>query len=274
MSKRKKSSDIYLYIIIIVMLIIFLFPVYWIVTMSLKTRLEAISIPPVWFFRPTLDNYATVLSGGSFPRNFMNSLIISISTVFLSVLVGTPAAYALARFHFRHKDKVMFWILSTRMAPPIAVIIPFFLIFRDLRLLDSHMALIIVYLTFNLSFVVWLMRSFFRDIPSELEEAALVDGATDLGAFAHIALPLSIPGVVASTILCFIFSWNEFFYALILTRRFSQTLPVTIHSYIGFMGIEWERMAAGAVMAAVPILVLALIVQKYLVRGLTLGAVK
>jgi multiple sugar transport system permease protein len=141
-------------------------------------------------------------------------------------------------------------------------------------MLDSHITLIIVYLTFNLSFVIWLMRGFFNEVPQELEEAALVDGTTDLGAFVRIAFPLAAPGIVASTILSFLFSWNEFFFALILTRKVAQTLPVTISGYIGFMGIEWENMSAAAVMASLPILVLAMIVQKYLVRGLTLGAIK
>jgi len=253
----KKNKKIGIYILIGILLIFFLFPVYWIVTMSLKTRIQAISIPPVWL---------KVLFESAFPRNFLNSFFISAITVLLSVLLGTPAAYALSRYHFKRKGNLLFWILSTRFAPPIAVIIPFFLLFRDLKMLDSHITLIIVYLTFNLSFVIWLMRGFFNEVPQELEEAALVDGTTDLGAFIRIAFPLAAPGIVASTILSFLFSWNEFFFALILTRKVAQTLPVAIYGYIGFMGIEWENMAAAAVMASLPILVLAMIVQKYLVR--------
>jgi len=269
-----KKKKLVLYILIGILLVFFLFPVYWIVTMSLKTRIQAISIPPVWFFKPMLSNYVKVITESAFPRNFLNSLIISLATVLLSVLLGTPAAYALSRYHFRRKGDLLFWILSTRFAPPIAVIIPFFLLFRDLKMLDSHLTLIIVYLTFNLSFIIWLMRGFFIEVPQELEEAALVDGTTDLGAFVRIAFPLAAPGIVASTILSFLFSWNEFFFALILTRKFAQTLPVAISGYIGFMGIEWENMSAAAVMASIPILILAMIVQKYLVRGLTLGAIK
>jgi len=160
------------------------------------------------------------------------------------------------------------------MAPPIAVIIPFFMMFRAVHMLDSHSALIIVYITFNLSLVIWLMRGFFSELPEELEEAALVDGASELGVFFRIALPLVSPGIVATMILGFLFSWNEFFFALILTRKVAQTVPVAIAGYIGFMGIRWEEMTAAAVISSVPTLVLAIVVHRYLVRGLTLGAIR
>ncbi len=273
MAKKGGGCLFWRYFLVILFLVFFLFPVYWIVAMSLKSRVEAISIPPIWFFKPKIGNYFKVLES-PFSRAMINSLIVSSCSVLLSILIGTPAAYALARFQFKHKSDLLFWILSTRMAPYIAVGIPFFLIFRNLGMLDTHIALIIVYLTFNLSFVIWLMRSFFMEIPQELEEAALVDGSTELGAFLKISMPLAIPGLVASTILSFIFSWNEFFFALILTRRTAQTVPVAISSYIGFMGIRWEEMAAAAVIASLPIIILALLVHKHLVRGLTMGAIK
>jgi len=272
---RKKQKPLwYLYAALVILLIFFLFPVYWIFVTSLKTRVQAIALPPVWIFRPILSNYIKVFSEKTFIRAFSNSLVISIAAVFLSALIGIPAAYAFSRCKFRFKSNLLFWILSTRMAPPIAVIIPFFLLFKDLRMLDSHLSLIVVYLTFNLSFLIWLMRGFFEEIPQELEEAALVDGATDLQAFARIALPLAAPGIVASVILSFLFSWNEFFFALILTRKVAQTLPVMVSGYIGFMGIEWEKMSAAAVAATLPVLIMSMLVQKYLVRGLTMGAIK
>jgi len=263
-----------IYISLAIILAFFLFPVFWVITTSLKTRIQAIAMPPVWLFKPMFRNYFKVLFQSPFPRYFANSLIISLSAVFISIACGTPAAYALSRFEFRHKQDLLFWILSTRMAPPIAVIIPFFMMFRAAHMLDSHFALIIVYITFNLSLVIWLMRGFFSELPEELEEAALVDGASELGVFFRIALPLVSPGIVATMILGFLFSWNEFFFALILTRKVAQTVPVAIAGYIGFMGIRWEEMTAAAVISSVPTLVLAIVVQRYLVRGLTLGARK
>lgn len=263
-----------LYVILIVFLAFFLFPIYWIVATSLKTRIQAISLPPAWIFKPIFSNYLKVFSEKAFIRSFLNSLSVSVLAVFLSACIGVPAAYALARYKFKGKSNLLFWILSTRMAPPIAVIIPFFLLFKDLRMLDSRLSLVIVYLTFNLSFIIWLMQGFFEEIPHELEEAALVDGTDDIGAFIKIVIPLAVPGIVASIILSFLFSWNEFFFALILTRKIAQTLPVMVSSYIGFMGIEWEKMSAAAISATLPVLVIAIVVQKHLVRGLTLGAVK
>ncbi|MEM2001989.1 MAG: carbohydrate ABC transporter permease [Candidatus Methanomethylicaceae archaeon] len=273
MRRRKQGAPWYLYLTLVVLLVLSLFPTYWIVVTSLKTRVQAIAIPPVWFFKPVFSNYAKVFSDPAFVRGFTNSLITSTLAVFLSALIGIPAAYALARYKFRAKNNLLFWILSTRMAPPIAVIIPFFLLFKNLRMLDSRISLVTVYLTFNLSFLIWMMKGFFEEIPQELEEAALVDGATDFIAFAKIALPLAAPGIVASVILSFLFSWNEFFFALILTRKVAQTLPVMVSGYIGFMGIEWERMSA-ATAATLPVLALAMLVQRHLVRGLTMGAIK
>jgi len=263
-----------IYVLLGIILVFFLFPVFWVVATSLKTRVQAIAMPPVWFFKPMFRNYFKVLFQSAFPKYFLNSLIISLSAIFLSVLVGTPAAYALSRFEFRRKKDLLFWILSTRMAPPIAVILPFYIMFRATHMLDTHLSLIIVYLTFNLSLVIWLMRGFFNELPQELEEAALIDGASELGVFLKIALPLVSPGLVATTILGFLFSWNEFFFALILTRKVAQTVPVSIAGFIGFMGIRWEEMTAAAVISSLPTLVLAIIVHRYLVRGLTLGAVK
>lgn len=273
-ARKKRWSRWYLYLPLTAFLVFLLFPVYWILATSLKTRIQAIAIPPVWVFRPNFSNYSKVFSEKTFVRAFSNSLIVSTSAVLFSGLVGIPAAYALTRYRFRAKNNLLFWILSTRMAPPIAVIIPFFLLFKDLRMLDSRLPLIIVYLTFNLSFIIWLMRGFFEEIPQELEEAALVDGAADLQAFMRVTLPLAAPGIVASVILSFLFSWNEFFFALILTRKVAQTLPVMVSGYIGFMGIEWERMSAAAVAATIPVLLISILVQKYLVRGLTMGAIK
>jgi ABC-type glycerol-3-phosphate transport system permease component len=194
--------------------------------------------------------------------------------VAVSIVLGAPASYALSRYNFRRKRSVSNWILTTRMAPPVAVALPMFLLMKFFNLLDTRLSLIILYTTFNLSFVIWLMRGFFEEIPRELDEAALIDGCSPVNAFVRIVLPLVAPGLAAVAIFCFIFSWNEFFYALIMTHSKSRTVPVGVQGFIGLYGIKWGEMTAAASLATVPILAFAIATQKHLVRGLTLGAIK
>lgn len=270
----KVCKSVIIYCITVILLGLFLFPILWIVLTSFKTRFQTFAIPPVWLFIPTFQNYYKILFQSSFIYNLLNSVIICTVTVMISILIGTPAAYTLANYNFRRKEDLTFWILSTRMAPPIAVAIPFYLIAVKLGVIDTRLILIVVYMTFNLSFVIWMMKGFFEDLPRELDEAAMVDGCSRLQAFIRISLPLASPGLMATAIFSFIFSWNEFLFALVLTRTNARTVPIAVAGFIGWMGIRWEEMSVAAVMALIPAIVFALAIRKYLARGLTFGSLR
>jgi len=270
---RKSGITIGLYLLIGLFLIWTLFPILWIFLTSLKTTQQINAIPPLFVFKPTFENYVHVFSGKTMTA-LQNSLIISCSTVVLGIVVGLPAAYVLARARFKARGQVNFWILSMRMAPPFAFIVPYYLTFRFLGLLDTHLALILINLTFSLPFAVWMLESVISDLPAEIEEAALIDGCSRFGVIRQIVVPLTAPSIAATAILTFIFSWNEFFFANILTGTTTQTMPVTLISFIGLMGVNWVQMSAAGIVAIVPTIILALLAQRFLVRGLTLGAVK
>lgn len=255
-------------------ILVFTLPLLWFFLTSIKTRVDAFSMPPAFIFTPTLSNFSDVLSNGSFLHNYSNSLIISISTTLISLLIGVPAAYALARFEMKGKNDLAFWILSTRMAPPVMVILPFYLLFQKVHLLDTYTGLILVYLTICLPFVVWMMRGYIESIPLDLENAARIDGASRLQAFFKVILPLSMPGIVASGIFAFIMAWNEFLLALILTGNTTKTTTVAITSFITLEGIRWGEIAAAGTLISLPVIVFGILIQKYLVSGLTMGGVK
>jgi len=250
-----------------------LFPFLWLLQMSLKADAEAFEMPPRLIFVPTFEHYVALFQG-AFARSFSNSVIVSVSTTLISLALGVPAAYALSRAGFRANKSIALWVLTTRMAPPIAFAIPFFLAYRRLDLIDTLLGLVIVYLTFNLSLVIWMMRAFFDGLPRSLEEAAAIDGASPMETFLRIVLPLAGPGLATTAIFCFLFAWNDFFYALILTRSQAQMAPVAIVNFMNYEGWEWGRIAAGATMIMLPVVVFALLVRKYLIRGLTAGALK
>lgn len=253
-------------------------PVYWLVTISLKREIDQFAYPPLWWgFPPTLEHYRDAFLVRSFGRFLVNSALTAAGSTILALLAGTPAAYALARFRWpgRWGERIGFSILSTRMLPPIVTIVPLFLMMRQAHLLNSLAGLGIVYTAFNLPFVIWMMRGFFDEIPPELEEAALLDGESRLGALLRIVLPLARPGLAATAIFCSIVAWNEFLFALILTQTESATtLPVGIAARVTQYEIQWGAMSAAGVVAIIPVLVFAALAQKYLVRGLSLGAVK
>jgi multiple sugar transport system permease protein len=255
--------------------LVYLLPTFWIVTTSFKTGADAFAMPPKWFnFGWTLENYRKAFIDYHMMGNAANSLIATSGSTLLALLLGTPAAYALSRFNFKLRENIMFWFLSTRMAPPILVAVPFFLISRRLGLYDTLTLLIFVYVLVNLAWVVFMMRSFFDEIPLELDESAMVDGASRFGAFRRIALPLTLPGLAATTIFCLIMAWNEYFFALVLTSDNAQTLPAAITTFLTVHGLLWGPMTAAGTVVMLPILVFALWVQKYLIRGLTMGAIK
>ncbi|HEY0406744.1 MAG TPA: carbohydrate ABC transporter permease [Pyrinomonadaceae bacterium] len=259
-------------------LFIALAPVYWMLTISLKSEVEQFAVPPRWFsFTPTLFHYREAFIERSFGQYLLTSAVVAVLSTICAMLLGTLAAYALARFRFprRLDTRLSLWILSTRMFPPIVTAVPLFLMMRDARLLNTRAALVIVYTAFNLPFVVWMMRGFFREIPREIEEAAMVDGDSRLGALWRVLLPLVAPGLAATAVFCLIISWNEFLFALVLTQTdAAMTLPVGLAGRVTQYEIKWGVMSAAGVVAMIPILVFAMAVQRYLVRGLSLGAVK
>ncbi len=257
----------------IVLAVLALAPFLWLLVMSLKTNAEIFRWPPRLFFPATLANYAALWTS-EFRGSFGNSLVVSVASTALSLLIGVPAAYALSRWQSRGSASITLWILASRMAPPIAFTIPYFLAYRYMDLLDTRTGLVIIYLTFNLSLVIWMMRPFYDQLPRSLEEAAWIDGATQWQAFRRIVLPLSGPGLAATAILCFLFAWNDFFFALILTRSDAMTAPVAVVNFMNYEGWEWGRIAAGGTMIMLPVLVFSFIVRRYLVSGLTGGAIK
>jgi len=279
LSKRKKlikrGRQLIILIILGLALVYFLFPIYFIVSTAFKERVLAFSYPPQWVFKPTLTNFRVVLAKVEFTKAFLNSVVVALSSVFIAMILGVPAGYALARYRFKSKKNVIMWILSTRMAPPIVIIIPFFVIVNALHLYDTKIALVVIYTVFNLPLSILMMKSFFEELPIELEEAGLIDGGTVNTVFRKIVLPLVKPGLAATFILCFIFSWNEFMLAMILTGRQAKTLPVVVTGYIQqTRGILWAEMSAASVMIMIPLIILSLFIQKYLVRGLTFGSIK
>lgn len=277
-TRRTTLSRITRYLLLVVAVLIALAPVYWMTTISLKNEVDQFASPPLWFrFVPTFTHYVDAFFNRSFGRLLVTSAIVSILSTLFALTIGTIAAYALARLRFPYKldERLSFWILSTRMFPPIVTAVPIFLLMRDVRLLNTITSLVIVYTAFNLPFVVWMMRGFFQELPRELEEAAMVDGDSRFGAMMRVVLPLAAPGLAATAVFCLIVSWNEFLFALVLTQtEAAMTLPVGIAGQVTQYEIKWGVMSAAGVVAMLPILIFALAVQRYLVRGLSLGAVK
>jgi multiple sugar transport system permease protein len=271
--QRRALHPTLIYTQVALLLFLTLFPVFWLLQMSLKVETQAFQMPPKLLFVPTFENYFALFQG-KFARSFDNSLIVSVTTTLVSLLLGVPAAYALSRAGFRAEKSIALWILTTRMAPSIAFAIPFFLAYRYMGLIDTLLGLVIIYLTFNLSLVIWMMRTFFDGLPRSLEEAAEIDGAGLLAVFLRITLPLAGPGVVTTAIFCFLFAWNDFFYALVLTRSRAQMAPVAIVNFMNYEGWEWGKIAAGGTMIMLPVVAFSLLVRRYLIRGLTAGALK
>lgn len=273
----------------------FMFPLYWILISSFKTRADVINVVPSYIpyvqFSPTLDNYRDVFftqgvqsgSGATvnasadvsqFRDRLINSIIITGASTILAVLVGTLTAYAVSRFTIPLESDFMFFVLSTRMLPPIVVLIPIFVLFSDLGLRDSYWGLIILYTAFNLPFVVWIMKGFFDEIPSEYEDAAMMDGYSRLQAIYKIVIPEAIPAMAATAVFSIIVSWNEFVLANFLNRDSASTVPPFLNSIIGVGAVEWGRLAAASVIYVIPVIIFTFIVRNHLLRGVTFGAVR
>ncbi len=270
-ARRQRNGRRIRHISAIAILIIVLFPFFWMLQMSIRPTADIFAFK--WAFTPTFEHYAALWTG-HFTRSFWNSVVTSTTSTLFSMLLGVPAAYTLSRARFRAKRQIALWVLATRMAPPIAFTIPFFLAYRYIGLTDNVWGLALIYVTFNLALVMWMMQTFFDSVPKALEEAAWIDGCSVWGAFRRITLPLAAPGLAATAVLCFILSWNDFFFALILTRSQAQTAPVAIVNFLQYEGWEWGKIAAGGTLVMLPVVVFTILVRTYLVRGLTAGGVK
>jgi multiple sugar transport system permease protein len=252
-------------------LIVFLFPIVWIFTTAYKPTREIFATPPALLFEPTLRNFTTLFGAFDIPQLTLNTLIISLGTAVLALLLGTPAAYALARLNTGWAHVVAYVFLAIRMIPPVAILIPFYLMMRDVGLLGTYWALIILDAMQSTSFVVWMMFGYFRALPKEMEEAAVVDGATQMGTFLRIAVPAAVPGLVASALFCIIFAWNNFIFPAFLTNAETRPLSVALISAYGSNEITWGTMGAMMHFSVLPIVALALILNRYFVQGVTRG---
>jgi len=271
-------------VLIALVLIFFLFPIFWIFLMSFQTNEDILRIPPSLFFSPTLANYEALITGKltsasgtldiAFMKNLWNSVLLSALSVAIALLLGEPAAYAFARFKFRLSEDIAFTLLSFRFAPPLLVLLPLSLFFRDLGLTDTYIGLIWVYQLIALPLILWIVRGYFEDISPDIEHAYRVAGHSWWRTFTRIAVPLAGPGIAAAGLLAFIFCWNNFVFALILASADKQPVTVGALAFVTASGIQYGQVAAAIVLSVTPTLLLALYAQRYLVEGLSLGAVK
>ncbi|QGZ30419.1 carbohydrate ABC transporter permease [Stutzerimonas stutzeri] len=259
--------------LLILITAIVLFPVIWVGSFMFRPDAAMFARPTQWLFEPTMAHFQYVIDNGFIGYLGTSVLLASISTL-LVVLLGTPAAYAFARFKLRFKDDLFLFVLATRMAPPICMVIPFYMIFSKVGLMDTYVGLTLAYLTFNLSFYIWVMSSFCKDLPVALEEVAMLEGYNRFAIFLRVVLPLLRSGIVATGMLCFIFAWNEFMFAFMLGGQEVKTLPVAVPELITTQGVRWGAMAIVGTLSLIPVMLAVFFLQKHIVRGLTMGAVK
>lgn len=254
--------------------LLFIAPILWMISTALKTGNQAFAATPQIFVAPTFENFAHVFTASSFGPALTTSTFTATVSTLMALILGAGIAYPLARRPGPVQQQVAFWVLSLRILPPIVIIIPMFLLFRSVGLTGSLWSLIILYTFMNLPLTVWLLRGFFSDVPVEIEEAAYVDGASPLRTFFSITLPLMLPGAISTALLAFIFAWNEFLFANVLTGASTRTAPVALTEFVNPVSIEWNHIMAAGTLVVLPIWIIALVVQRYLVRGMTMGAVK
>ena len=309
---RRKVSAVRILVVILICVITFVYlvPLLFVIDTSFKPWTMIKEWPPRIFFKPSIAPYIRIFTArtvyppgttlteedisqmawyerlvyeesneeiirvGDFPSRYLNSLIVTLASTAITIIMATFAAYAFSRFRLRGKDDTMFFILSTRMLPAIVVLIPVFLFFRRLALADTHLGLIILYTAFNLSFAVWVLKGFIDEIPVEYEEAAMIDGYTRFQTFWKIVLPQATTGIAATAVFCFIFAWNEFGFAFIMTKSTAQTVPPWLPYQMGVLGYDWGAAAAGAVLFIIPAMIFTIILRKHLVRGITFGAIR
>lgn len=292
MKQRSVGQQIGFWLLLGLVFVVAMFPLFWIVTSSFKSRADVISSTPTYIpwlqYQPTLENYRAIFvspigEGGpstatqnvsEFRNRLLNSVVITSISTLLAVIIGTLTAYAISRYTIILKNDLMFFILSTRMLPPIVVLIPIFVLFSNLGLRDSYSGLILLYISINLPFVVWIMKGFFDEIPVEYEEAAMIDGYSRFQAIYKIVLPEALPAMAATAVFSIIVSWNEFVFANFLNRDAASTVPPFLNSIIGVGAVEWGRLAAASVVFVLPVVVFTFLVRNHLLRGVTFGAVR
>lgn len=257
-----------------VIAILVFFPIFWMALTSFKTETEAISTPPSLFFTPTLENYNDVFERSNYARFVWNSIAVSFGSTLLALAFAIPAAYAMAFFPTKRTPSTLLWMLSTKMMPPVGVLIPMYLLFKTLGLLDTVTGLLIIYTLINLPIVVWMLYTYFKDVPGEILEAGRVDGANPMQELFLLLLPLAVPGIASTGLLSVILSWNEAFWSLNLTSSQGAPLTAFIASFSSPQGLFWAKLSAASLMAIAPILVVGWMSQRQLVSGLTFGAVK
>jgi sorbitol/mannitol transport system permease protein len=250
------------------------FPIFWMTLTSFKTEIEAVETPPSLFFAPTIENYVTVRERADYIHFALNSIIISLGATLLAIVIAVPAAYAMAFFPGKRTKDLLLWMLSTKMMPAVGVLIPIYLLFRDFRAIDTRTGLIIVYVLMNLPIVVWMLYTFFKEVPKDILEAGRMDGARPQQELIHLLLPLSLPGIASTALLSIILCWNEAFWSLNLTASQAAPLTTFIASFSAPEGLFWAKLSAASTIAIAPILVFGWMSQRQLVRGLTFGAVK
>jgi len=275
-SKQFKLKTVGIYIAAAMVVFISVFPFIWMFFTSIKPPNEIFTLNPQLLpHHTTLENYVRVFKGTMFSRYFLNSIIIAISTTVLGLSIAILGAYSLARFEYPGRHSFLLIILTVQMFPTVVLIIPLFVVMRQFHLLNTYYCLIIAYTTFTLPFCVWMLKGFFESIPKELEEAAMIDGCSRVGAFSKITLPLSAPGIAATSIFSFIGAWNEFMFALtFINKEVMKTIPLGLQAFIGRFAVEWGQVMAASVMFTIPSLIFFMVVQKYLTKSLFVGAVK
>ena len=267
--KAVRTLAFYLFLLILFFPFFFVFA--WMIEGAFKTQVQNTAIPPLFVFRPTLDNFQTVFSRNPMGQFLLNSAVVGFGATLLALVFGLPAAYGIARYR---QKRLPVAILVARIMPGISFLVPWFIMFSKVKLTGTYPALILAHLLITLPMTIWLMIGFFEDIPKALDEAALIDGCNPFQAFFRVSLPLTKPGIAASAILSFIFSWNNFLFSLVLSNQQTRPLPVAVFSFISYTQIDWGGLNAAATIVTLPVLIMILFVQKHMVRGLTLGSVK
>ena len=270
---KKQLLEIFELTILTIVTLMILFPIFWIVSGAFKTQVDLYGMKIL--FTPTLENFQEIFkSPYSIHEKLQNSLVVSFLTIFFTIPLAIFSAYSFSRFELFAKRQLFLFVLSTQFIPAVVVVLPFFILFRDFQILDTKVALIVINFTLTLPFAIWMLKSFIDAIPLETEEAAMIDGSTRFQVVKNIILPMALPGIITTSIFCFILSWNEFLFALILTSKDSVTLPVGLALFESEEGVLWHLISAAGILIMIPMFVLALIIQKHIVKGVSAGAIK
>lgn len=271
---KKRLAGFALTLMTVLLVVVAIFPLYWLISTSMKNKADAFATPFKWVFVPSLSNYIEILTSSEFLKCYANSIVVATVTTVVALIFGLTAGYALSRNKSKFGNLMGTGIILARMVPPMALIIPFFVAFNYIGLTDNYLTLVLMYLTTVLPFVVWLMMGFFKGVPKEIEEAALIDGCSRIQAFLRICIPVVKPGVATSAMFAFMMAWNEYFYAVIMTGNKTKTLTIYIQSFVNSSGTNWGLLCAASVLVIFPIMIFTIFCQKSFVRGLMGGAVK